>query len=46
VTLGEEAHEHALEHPVLACDHPSDLEERLLEPLAGLMWVHDLILRS
>ena len=32
---GEQADEHALEHLVLAGDHPLDLDERLLEQLAG-----------
>ena len=31
MTAGQEAHEHALEHLVLARDDPPDLEQRLLE---------------
>ena len=38
MAAGEQTHEHALEHPVLACDHPLDLEERLLEQLALLLY--------
>ena len=37
MALREEAHEHALEHRVLAGDDPADLEERLLELLLGLL---------
>jgi hypothetical protein len=33
VSLREEAHQHPLQHRVLACDHAADLEQRLLEPL-------------
>ena len=33
----EQADKDALEHPVLAGDHPFDLEERLLEQLALLL---------
>ena len=34
VSSREQAHEHALEHPVLPCDHAADLEERPLDGLA------------
>ena len=37
VPLREQAHEHALEHRVLAGDHAPDLEQRLLEPLLRLL---------
>ena len=36
VPLRQQADEHALEHRVLAGDHPPDLEQRLLEALLGL----------
>ena len=36
VTLREQADEHPLEHLVLPGDHPPDLEERTLQPLADL----------
>jgi hypothetical protein len=36
VALGQQADEHALEHVVLARDHPPDLEERLFEALLRL----------
>ena len=36
VAAGEQADEHALEHPVLARDHPLDLEQGLLEQLTLL----------
>ena len=38
VAAGEQADEHALEHRVLPGDHPPDLEERLLEQLALLLY--------
>ncbi len=34
--MREQAHEHALEHRILARDHPPYLEERLLELLPCL----------
>ena len=36
VATGQQAHEHALEHLILAGDHPPDLEQRLLEALLHL----------
>ena len=39
VPAGEQAHEHALEHLLLAGDHAPDLEQRLLELLAHVCHV-------
>ena len=36
VASGQERHEHALEHRLLADDHPLDLEERRLERVVGV----------
>jgi hypothetical protein len=36
VATGEERHEQALEHPLLADDHPLDLEQRGLQRVMGL----------
>ena len=53
VPAGEQAHEHPLEHLLLTCDHPADLEQRLLEPAQkirvgrdGVLICHEGLLRS
>jgi hypothetical protein len=45
VTLGDQAHEHPLEHRVLPCDDAPDLEERLLEALLRLGGRHHGVVR-
>ena len=44
VAAGEQAHEHALEHLLLARDHAPDLEQRLFEPLQEIGVGRDCLL--